>query len=156
VAVSVPDGHRFEATQALRQVLNRAVAWGLLDFNPAKLGVPNPARRAGENRPFETWGEVEASTSGSSDASTGGPRRSRPVSIRSVASTTLRHTYATFALRAGVPVFAVSRFMGTSIAIDRHARARSGVRQRLPLLEAPLDERRPLGGVVAVQDPRVT
>ena len=33
----------------------------------------------------------------------------------------LRHTYATFALRAGVPVFALSRFMGTSIAmIDRH------------------------------------
>jgi hypothetical protein len=33
----------------------------------------------------------------------------------------LRHTYATFALRAGVPVFAVSSFMGTSIAmIDRH------------------------------------
>ena len=32
-----------------------------------------------------------------------------------------RHTYATFALRAGVPVFAVSRFMGTSIAmIDLH------------------------------------
>ena len=32
-----------------------------------------------------------------------------------------RHTYATFALRAGVPVFAVSRFIGTSIAmIDRH------------------------------------
>ena len=33
----------------------------------------------------------------------------------------LRHSYATFALRAGVPVFAVSRFMGTSIAmIDLH------------------------------------
>jgi len=33
----------------------------------------------------------------------------------------LRHTYTTFALRAGVPVFAVSRFMGTSIGmIDRH------------------------------------
>jgi hypothetical protein len=33
----------------------------------------------------------------------------------------LRHTHATFALRAGVPVFAVSRFIGTSIAmIDRH------------------------------------
>jgi hypothetical protein len=33
----------------------------------------------------------------------------------------LRHTYATFALRAGVPVFAPSRFMGTSIAmIDLH------------------------------------
>ena len=33
----------------------------------------------------------------------------------------LRHTYATFALRAGVPVFTVSRFMGSSIAmIDYH------------------------------------
>jgi hypothetical protein len=33
----------------------------------------------------------------------------------------LRHTYPTFALRAGVPVFAVSRFMGSSIAmIDHH------------------------------------
>jgi hypothetical protein len=29
----------------------------------------------------------------------------------------LRHTYATFALRAGVSVFAVSRFMGSSIAM---------------------------------------
>jgi hypothetical protein len=29
--LTVPDGHRFEATQALRQVLNRAVAWGLID-----------------------------------------------------------------------------------------------------------------------------
>jgi integrase len=28
----------------------------------------------------------------------------------------LRHTYATFAPRAGIPVFAVSRFMGSSIA----------------------------------------
>src|SRR5215207_1250911 len=57
---SVPEGHRSEATQALRQVLNRAVAWGLLDYNPAKRGVPNPARRAKEKRPFETWREVEA------------------------------------------------------------------------------------------------
>jgi hypothetical protein len=56
----VPEGHRFEATQALRQVLNRAVCWGLLDYNPAKLGVPNPARRAKEKRPFETWWQVEA------------------------------------------------------------------------------------------------
>jgi hypothetical protein len=33
----------------------------------------------------------------------------------------LRHTYARFALRAGVSVFAVSRFMGSSIAmIDHH------------------------------------
>jgi len=33
----------------------------------------------------------------------------------------LRHTCATFALRAGIPVFAVSRFMGSSIVmIDHH------------------------------------
>ncbi|MGB2954123.1 MAG: hypothetical protein WBB74_12140 [Gaiellaceae bacterium] len=43
--LTVPKGHRFEATQALQQVLNRAVAWGPLDFNPAKRGVPNPQRR---------------------------------------------------------------------------------------------------------------
>ena len=38
-------GYRFEATQALRQVLNRAVAWGMIDVNPAKVGVDNPQRR---------------------------------------------------------------------------------------------------------------
>jgi hypothetical protein len=57
---TLPEGHRFEATQALRQVLNRAVAWGLLDFNPAKRGVPNPQRRPKEKRPFESWAQIEA------------------------------------------------------------------------------------------------
>ena len=33
---TLPEGHRFEATQALRQVLNAAVAWELIDVNPAK------------------------------------------------------------------------------------------------------------------------
>ena len=46
--LTIPEGHRFEATQALRQVLSRAVAWGLLDSNPAKRGVPN--RCAGRRR----------------------------------------------------------------------------------------------------------
>jgi len=33
----------------------------------------------------------------------------------------LRHTYATFALRAGVSIFDLCRFMGASLAmIDRH------------------------------------
>ena len=41
---TLPDGHRFEATQALRQVLNRAVAWELIEINPAKRGVDNPLR----------------------------------------------------------------------------------------------------------------
>jgi hypothetical protein len=43
--LTIPEGHRFEATQALRQVLSRAVVWGLIDSNPAKRGVPNQLRR---------------------------------------------------------------------------------------------------------------
>jgi integrase len=56
--MTIPAGHRFEATQALRQVLARAVSWGLLDVNPAKLGVENPQRRYSEKRPFESWDEL--------------------------------------------------------------------------------------------------
>ena len=58
--LTIPEGHRFEATQALRQVLSRAVAWGLLDSNPAKRGVPNWLRRSKEKRPFESWQQVDA------------------------------------------------------------------------------------------------
>jgi integrase len=58
--LTVPEGHRFEATQALRRVLNRAVTWGLIDDNSAKRGVPNPQRRAKEKRPFESWQQIEA------------------------------------------------------------------------------------------------
>jgi hypothetical protein len=56
----VPPGYRFEATQALRQVLARAVLWRILDINPAKLGVENPQRRRREKRPFESWEDLEA------------------------------------------------------------------------------------------------
>jgi integrase len=212
--VTVPEGHRYEATQALRQVLNRAVAWGLLDYNPAKRGVPNPARPAREKRPFETWAQIEgvaaqlgpvygpmvifAAATGLRPSELFGLERrdvdrqlgvvyvrrayangrlkhtktrlsTRAVPLQAKALEALerlpasdnpilfpnmrggridfrifgrkhwrpaqtkagidpvrglydlRHTYATFALCAGVPVFAVSRFMGTSIAmIGRH------------------------------------
>jgi integrase len=57
---TLPDGHRFEATQALRQVLNAAVAWQLLDVNPARRGVANPARRFPETRPFESWDDIRS------------------------------------------------------------------------------------------------
>ena len=60
--LTVPEGHRFEATQALRQVLNRAVAWKLIDDNPAKRGVPNPGRRCREQRPFESWAQIRSLT----------------------------------------------------------------------------------------------
>jgi integrase len=58
--MTIPAGHRFEATQALRQVLARAVSWRLIDVNPAKQGVDNPQRRRTEKRPFESWAELEA------------------------------------------------------------------------------------------------
>jgi integrase len=212
--LTVPEGHRSEATQALRQVLNRAVAWGVLDFNPAKRGVPNTQRWPKEKRPFESWAQIEAiaaqlgpvygpmvifgaatglrpselfgleqhdvdrelgvvyvrrayangrikntktrlstravplqakavealdrlpplvnailfpnARGGRIDFRVFGRRHSRPVQIAAGVEPIrglydMRHTYATFALRAGVPVFAVSRFIGSSIAmIDRH------------------------------------
>jgi len=37
--IALSPGYRFDATQALRQVLARALLWGMLDVNPAKLGV---------------------------------------------------------------------------------------------------------------------
>jgi hypothetical protein len=55
--MTIAPGHRFEATQALRQVLTRAVAW---DVNPAKQGVDNPQRRRTEKRPFESWAQLAA------------------------------------------------------------------------------------------------
>jgi integrase len=58
--MTLPIGHRFEATQALRQTLARAVKWGLIDTNPAKTGVYNPQPPRREMRPFESDGELEA------------------------------------------------------------------------------------------------
>jgi integrase len=212
--LTVPEG-RFEATQALRQVLNRAVNWKLIDDNAAKRGVPNPRRRCREQRPFDSWAQIRSVTErlgpmfgpmvvfaaatglrpselfalehGDIDRAAGVVqiRRAyangrvkhtktrlsrRAVPLQAIAFEALdqlrpredspllfpnargghldfrnfnrrhwkpvqkrvgieplrdlydlRHTYATFALRAGVPVFALSRFMGTSIAmIDLH------------------------------------
>ena len=58
--MTIASGHRFEATQALAQVLACAVAWGMIDVNPAKQGVDNPQRRRTENRPFESWPQLAA------------------------------------------------------------------------------------------------
>jgi integrase len=235
--LTIPEGHRFEATQALRQVLNRAVAWGLIDYNPAKRGIPNPVRRSKEKRPFESWQQIEAVADRLGPvygpmvvfAAATGLRPSelfaleqrdvdralgvvyvrrayangrlkhtktrlstRAVPLQAVALAALdrlpppqssllfpnargrhidfrsfgrrhwkpaqtkagveplrnlydlRHTYATFALRAGVSVFAVSRFMGSSIAmIDRHYGhlARDSREHAVSLLDALAVER---------------
>jgi hypothetical protein len=56
--MTISPGHRFEATQALRQVLARAVVWGMIEFNPAKQGVDNPQRRRTEKRPLRVMGST--------------------------------------------------------------------------------------------------
>jgi integrase len=239
--ITIPPGHRFEATQALRQVLARAVNWGLLDVNPAKLGVENPYRRYTEKRPFESWDELYALADklGSRHgpmvifaAATGlrpgewlaleqrdidrdaqvvyvrrtlrngrikSPKtkasvRAVPLQASALAALDamppspncpllfpsvglgyldlhnfrnrnwkpaqkaagieprrrvydLRHTFATFALRAGISTFDLSRYMGTSLAmIDRHYGhlARDGREHAIRLLDTytaaePLD-----------------
>jgi integrase len=40
-------------------VLNRAVAWKLIEENPAKR-VPNPGRRCREQRPFDSWAQIRS------------------------------------------------------------------------------------------------
>lgn len=62
--MKLSPGYRFEAAQALRQVLGRAVVWGMIDINPAKVGVDNPTPRRKEQCPFESWAEVEAVADG--------------------------------------------------------------------------------------------
>jgi integrase len=57
--MTIPYGHRFEATQALRQTLARAVSWGMINRNPAKQGVENRQRPRIEQRPFESWDELQ-------------------------------------------------------------------------------------------------
>ena len=41
---SLTEGSRFAATQALRQVLNRAITWELIDFNPPSAEFPTHDR----------------------------------------------------------------------------------------------------------------
>jgi integrase len=230
--MTIPAGHRFEATQALRQVLARAVSWGLLDVNPAKLGVENPQRRYTEKRPFDSWEQLYALTDRLGPrhramvlfaAATGlrpgewlalehrdidreaqvvyvrrtlrngrlkPPKTKasvRAVPLQAIALAALgqlpggagcplvfaslrggyvdlhnfrngdwrsaqraagiaplrrvydlRHTFATFALRAGISTFDLSRYMGTSLAmIDRHYGhlARDGREHAIKLLD---------------------
>jgi integrase len=58
--MTIPYGHRFEAIQALRQTLQRAVSRGMLNSNPAKQGVENRQRPRVEHRPFDSWEQIRA------------------------------------------------------------------------------------------------
>jgi integrase len=230
--MTIPAGYRFEATQALRQVLHRALVWGMIDVNPAKVGVDNPTPRRKEQRPFESWEEIEAVATALGRrygptivfaAATGlrtaewvalekrdidleqrvvyvrrsfthgqlklpkteGSMRSVPLQARALQAlerlpTTrspllfpgvrgshidlhnfrphqwhpaqqaagiephrrlydLRHTFATFALRAGISTFDLSRYMGASLTmIDRHSSAPATTRTTTTTRPTPL------------------
>src|SRR5712691_6137487 len=70
--MTISPGHRFEATQALRQMLARAVVWGMIDSNPAKQGVDNPQRRRTREPPVESLAQLDE------PAVRLGPRKGRP------------------------------------------------------------------------------
>jgi integrase len=230
--MTVPPGYRFEATQALRQVLARAVVWRMIAVNPAKQGVDNPQRRRTEKRPFESWEQLDAlaarlearlgamvvfaaatgmrpgewvaleqrdidragrvayvnrsfSKGRLTYPKTEASRRAVPLQARALAALDqlppsrtdellfpaerggyldlhnfrnrdwkpaqlavgieafrriydLRHTFATFALRAGISTFELSRYMGASLTmIDRHYGhlARDGREHAIRLLD---------------------
>jgi integrase len=57
--LSVPQGHRWEATQAFKAALNWAEEADLIDKNPARK-IKNPIPTRAEKRPFESWADVEA------------------------------------------------------------------------------------------------
>jgi hypothetical protein len=80
--IALSPGYRFDATQALRQVLARAVVWGMIEVNPAKLGVDNPSPRRREQRPFESWAELEAVATHLSPRYRVGPRNSVRLNLR--------------------------------------------------------------------------
>jgi hypothetical protein len=47
--IALSPGYRFDATQALRKVLARALLWGMIDLNAAKRGVDNRRRGGGSS-----------------------------------------------------------------------------------------------------------
>jgi integrase len=57
--MSLSHGYRFEATQAVRQVLNRAVVWGNARHQPRESRRRQPDAARKEQHPFETWAELE-------------------------------------------------------------------------------------------------
>jgi integrase len=58
--MTVPLGYRFEATQALRQVLGRAVVWRMLDVNPRSRGSRTRSGGAPRSARSSRGREIEA------------------------------------------------------------------------------------------------
>jgi integrase len=114
--------------RSVRAVPLQAVALEALDQLPKRTGrgcSPQPA--------------AATSTCTTSARGTGGPAQIAAGIEPIRRPYDLRHTYATFALRAGLSVFDLSRFMGASLAmIDKHYGhlARDGRAHAVALLDA--------------------
>lgn len=191
--MTVKPGYRFEATPALRQVLARAVVWGMsTSIRPSKESK-NPQRRRPEKRPFvdreARVAYVRRSFSKGDLKCTKTEASARSVPLRALALAArdelpsgvagdllfptvnggyldlhnfrnrrwkpaqslagiepfrriddLRHTFTTFALRAGLSTFDLSRYIGASLTrIDRHYGhlARDGREHAIRLLDQP-------------------
>jgi hypothetical protein len=73
--LTIPEGHRHEATAALKQVLRAAVEWEppLLDRSPAA-AIRNPLPKRREKPHFDSWAEVDR-------VSAELPERFRPIPV---------------------------------------------------------------------------
>jgi integrase len=181
--IALSPGYRFDATQSLRQVLARAVVWGMIDVRPAEWlalewrDIDLEARVVYVHRSF-TKGRLKCPKTEASrravplqtialeaidqqpssrqtalvfPAQRGGyldlhnfrNREWKPAQIGAGLKPLrriydLRHTFATFALRAGISTFDLSRYMGASLTmIDRHYGhlARDGREHAIRLLD---------------------
>jgi integrase len=58
--IGLSPGYRLDAIQALRQVLARAVVWGMIDVNPGEARCRQPLAAAPGTAPLESWAELDA------------------------------------------------------------------------------------------------
>ena len=118
---------------SVRAVPLQAIALAALDQLPSRRGQSTYCSRRSA---------AATSTCTTSATATGSPPSSQPGSSRSRRVYDLRHTFATFALRAGISTFDLSRYMGASLTmIDRHYGhlARDGREHAIRLLDSYSD-----------------
>jgi integrase len=124
----LPERSAWAIVKALRQVLNYAVRAGLLDENPAKR-IPNPELRAAQalselpprlDTPLLFPGARGGHLNLNKWRSDEWTPAVRAAGLTHRPPYSLRHTFASFSIAAGVSLFELARFMGTSVEqIDR-------------------------------------
>ncbi len=91
--MTIPYGHRFEARQALRQTLARAVSWGMLNTTRPSKASPTDNDRASSSTRSNPGTNSRLSRTGSDGGSSRGPvrRRDRAETKRMARARTARH-----------------------------------------------------------------